>query len=206
MADFNQGAPNTVSRLTQSAQSTQPTTVGEEGNDLPHGSSSVDREQSRERQRVNSTTSQSHTVTPSRGGTLKKRRSLSRKGSLKRELSRRSSRPGSIKGVGLDGQGEHVGDAGSEYNSVFHTPVTTSGSPTEILATRFQGGLSSTPTTLAAHWFGLANHMRYRLAQSTQGLDHLLSRHSKIVRREGEVSAYVVQCHQQYQHPPSVSG
>lgn len=206
MADLNQGAPNTVSRLAQSTQSIQPTTVGEENNGLHHGSSSVDREQSRERQRISSTASQSHTVIPSRGGTLKKRRSLSRKGSLKRELSRRSSRPGSIKGVGLDGQEEHVGDAGSEYNSAFHTPVTTSGSPTEILATRFQGRSTSMSETSATYSSGLANHRLYRLAQSTQGLDHLLSRHSEIVRYQVEVSPYFIQCHQQHQHPTSVSG
>lgn len=32
-----------------------------------------------------------------------------------------------------------VANQGSEMNSAFYTPVTTKGSPTEILANRFQG-------------------------------------------------------------------
>ena len=86
-------------------------------------------------QRTNSTMSQSHTLTPSRGGTLKKRQSLSRKNSLKRSGSRRNSRPGSVRSLtfadGVDGHG-------SEMNSAFYTPVPTTGTPTEILANRFQ--------------------------------------------------------------------
>lgn len=73
--------------------------------------------------------------TPSRSGTLKKRASVKRSGSLKRSGSRRSMRAGSIKGVNFeDEDGSSV-----KHNSVFYTPVPTSGSPTEILANRFQG-------------------------------------------------------------------
>lgn len=83
-----------------------------------------------------STMSQSHTLTPSRGGTLKKRQSLSRKNSLKRSGSRKNSRPGSVKSLTF---ADDVAGHGSEMNSAFFTPVPTTGSPTEILANRFQG-------------------------------------------------------------------
>jgi hypothetical protein len=66
----------------------------------------------------------------SRSNTLKKQKSLSRKTPLKRSGSRKSLAAGSIKGV--TGGNE-------EYNSVFHTPIPTTGTPTEILANRFQG-------------------------------------------------------------------
>lgn len=81
--------------------------------------------------------SQSQTLTPSRGGTLKKRQSLSRKNSLKRSGSRKDSRPGSVKSLTF---AEDVVGLGSEMNSAFFTPVPTTGNPTDILANRFQGG------------------------------------------------------------------
>ncbi|KAF2278382.1 uncharacterized protein EI97DRAFT_431612 [Westerdykella ornata] len=70
---------------------------------------------------------------PARTGTLKKRNSVKRSGSLKRSGSRRSMHAGSIRGVSIDDD-----DQGNEHNSVFYTPVPTSGSPTDILANRFQ--------------------------------------------------------------------
>jgi hypothetical protein len=73
--------------------------------------------------------------TPSRSGTLKKRASVKRSGSLKRSGSKRSVRAGSIKGIEF---AEEDG-TGVKHNSVFYTPVPTSGSPTDILANRFQG-------------------------------------------------------------------
>lgn len=77
------------------------------------------------------------TGTPTRSGTLKKRASVKRSGSLKRSGSRRSVRAGSIKGVNvIDDDEQHDG---AKHNSIFYTPVPTSGSPTEILANRFQG-------------------------------------------------------------------
>jgi hypothetical protein len=72
---------------------------------------------------------------PSRSGTLKKKSSVKRSGSLKRSGSRRSAYAGSIRGVSVED--EERGAA--RENSVFYTPVPTSGSPTEILANRFQG-------------------------------------------------------------------
>ncbi|KAI9834262.1 MAG: hypothetical protein M1819_003100 [Sarea resinae] len=75
---------------------------------------------------------------PSRSGTLKKSASVSRKGSLKRIGSRKSSRAGSVRSLAL-GEKEHYGGAGDdELNSAFATPVPTSGNPTDILAARFQ--------------------------------------------------------------------
>ena len=82
--------------------------------------------------------SQSHTLTPSRGGTLKKRQSLSRKNSLKRSGSRKNSRPASVKSLNF---ADDVVGHESEMNSAFFTPVPTTGSPTDILANRFQGRL-----------------------------------------------------------------
>ncbi|PSN62550.1 hypothetical protein BS50DRAFT_577456 [Corynespora cassiicola Philippines] len=71
---------------------------------------------------------------PSRSGTLKKKSSVKRATSLKRSGSRRSMHAGSIRGVSIEDE-----QRGSDrHNSVFYTPVPTSGSPTEILANRFQ--------------------------------------------------------------------
>ena len=68
----------------------------------------------------------------SRGGTLKKKASVSRKSSIGRSGSRRSLAAGSIAGVGTPG-------AHDDYNSALSTPIPTHGSPTDILANRFQG-------------------------------------------------------------------
>jgi hypothetical protein len=76
-----------------------------------------------------------HGAMPSRGGTLKKKGSLRRTGSLKRSGSRRSIHAGSIHGVSIE-DSDHIS---SKENSVFYTPVPTTGTPTEILANRFQG-------------------------------------------------------------------
>ncbi|XP_014555557.1 hypothetical protein COCVIDRAFT_38760 [Bipolaris victoriae FI3] len=73
-------------------------------------------------------------LTPSRGGTLKKKGSVKRSGSLKRSGSRKSLHAGSIRGVAIDDQERGY----DRENSVFYTPVPTKGSPTEILAERFQ--------------------------------------------------------------------
>lgn len=79
-------------------------------------------------------------VTPSRSGTLKKKSSISRKSSLKRSGSRKSMTAGSIKGVGF--AGDAAGFDPEDYNSALFTPIPTTGSPTEILANRFQGKLA----------------------------------------------------------------
>lgn len=127
--DFAKGAPDTVPPLSQSNPHDQSVHPSEDaGGTLTAGANDM--------HRSDSTMSQSHTLTPSRGGTLKKRQSLSRKNSLKRNGSRKDGRPGSVKSLTF---ADDVGGHGSEMNSAFFTPVPTSGSPTEILANRFQG-------------------------------------------------------------------
>ena len=130
--DFAQGAPNTTSPLSQSEHHNQSGTLGADERGYQLEDNGVDGDM----HRASSTLSQSHTLTPSRGGTLKKKQSVVRKGSLKRASSRRSSAAGSVKSVafGTDGTAE-----GGEMNNAFYTPVPTSGNPTEILANRFQG-------------------------------------------------------------------
>lgn len=75
---------------------------------------------------------------PGRSNTLKKKGSVGagivRRGSLKRSNSRRSIHAGSIKGVAVTDDVK-----GGDESSVFYTPVPTTGTPTEILANRFQG-------------------------------------------------------------------
>jgi hypothetical protein len=71
---------------------------------------------------------------PSRSGTLKKKGSVKRTGSMKRSGSRKSMHVGSIRGVTIDDQERGY----DREDSVFYTPVPTKGSPTEILAERFQ--------------------------------------------------------------------
>jgi hypothetical protein len=73
---------------------------------------------------------------PSRGGTLKKKASLGKKASLRRSGSRKSLRAGSVRSLNL-GEKEKYG--GDDANSAFYVPIPTSGSPTEDLASRFQG-------------------------------------------------------------------
>ncbi|KAL4892639.1 hypothetical protein BDV59DRAFT_37803 [Aspergillus ambiguus] len=79
--------------------------------------------------------SHSRSATPTRSattGTLKKKNSLSKKASIRRSGSRRSMRAGSVRSL--------VGDreSRSDLNSAFYIPIPTEGSPTEVLANRFQ--------------------------------------------------------------------
>jgi hypothetical protein len=87
-----------------------------------------------------STASQARSTTPSRQGTstLRKKASLSKKGSLRRNGSRRSLGAGSVKSLSL-GDREKYPDGTEDVNSVFMVPIPTSGNPTEVLSTRFQG-------------------------------------------------------------------
>ncbi|OJD19724.1 hypothetical protein AJ78_00347 [Emergomyces pasteurianus Ep9510] len=89
--------------------------------------------------RSDSQMSATQSLLPSRAtGTLKKKPSLSKKGSLRRSGSRRSSRAGSVRSLAL-GEKEKYGIVdGDEVNSAFYVPIPTSGSPTDVLAARFQ--------------------------------------------------------------------
>lgn len=100
------------------------------------GSSIVGEPQNGALNRSSSTAStavaQGQTGLPSRNNTLKKKSSIRRTGSLKRSSSRKSLTAGSIKGVNT------TTDDGHDFNSVFHCPIPTQGTPTEVLANRFQ--------------------------------------------------------------------
>lgn len=128
--DYAQGAPMDSSMLSQSA----PYEDGHSADYRPTSSGTDAPELA----------SQSQTQLPSRSGTLKKKASMKRTGSLMRTTSKRSSRAGSVRSMAL-GEKEKYGQS-EETNSIFYTPVPTSGNPTELLATRFQGlSLSSGP-------------------------------------------------------------
>ena len=123
--DFAHVAPIENSMLSQ-------TENPQDFNTSQRGSTLVDSGSGGDIRRSDSTKSQSHTLTPSRGGTLKKKQSLSKKGSVRRTGSRRNSHAGSVKDQQYDGAND------DEMNSAFFTPVPTTGTPTEILANRFQ--------------------------------------------------------------------
>jgi hypothetical protein len=123
------GQPVEASPLSQSAAQ-QNGRFNEEWDASQRGSSIIDGPM----QRSNSAMSQGDTLIPSRGGTLKKKASLRRTGSLKKSSSRRSSRAGSVRSLALQTPADI-----DEMHSAFFSPVPTSGNPTEILANRFQG-------------------------------------------------------------------
>ena len=137
--DFARGAPDNSSPLSKSVEQAQHAEPYEDlDTDLTQqGSSTLGGDSDGGLRRGNSTMSQSHTLTPSRGGTLKKRQSLKKKSSLRRSASGKGSRPGSIRSFG--GEKETYAEDHPEINNAFFTPVPTTGSPTEILANRFQG-------------------------------------------------------------------
>lgn len=115
-----QGAPMESSPLSQSA--------GHQEHDLD---TTIDG------QRPDSQMSQSQTLLPSRGGTLKKKGSLKKSGSIRRSVSHRSSRAGSVRSLSLGEKEKYAGT--EEMKSAFYSPVPTHGNPTELLANRFQG-------------------------------------------------------------------
>lgn len=136
-SDFAPDVPESLPLQTQFAQQSYPSRFTE-GLDTSQQGSSIIGADGTDLRRRDPTISQSLAALPSRGGTLKKKRSLSRKGSVKRSSSKRASRSGSLMGVGLDGRDDYAGDFGDEMNSAFFTPVPVTGNPTEILANRFQ--------------------------------------------------------------------
>jgi hypothetical protein len=129
--------PADASPLSQSLQRHESTRVGrfEENFDARTRGSSVLGDGDLPERSASRASTLNQGAAPSRSGTLKKRNSVKRTGSLKRSGSRRSMHAGSIRGVNMDDDTE---PAAGKHNSVFYTPVPTSGSPTEILANRFQ--------------------------------------------------------------------
>lgn len=124
------GNPSEASPLSQSTSQPNNGRFHEEWDASRRGSSILDGPV----HRSNSVMSQGDTLIPTRGGTLKKKASLKRGSSLRRSGSRRSSRAGSVRSLALQPSGDIDG-----INSAFVSPVPTSGSPTDILANRFQG-------------------------------------------------------------------
>ncbi|RYC57181.1 hypothetical protein CHU98_g9028 [Xylaria longipes] len=124
------------------------------------------RSQSPNVQRANSTSSRSeiitsdsasaHGISLSRGNTLKKKNSLRRSASLKRSSSRRSMKAGSVRSLAL--QSSHQPD---EIHSAFYCPVPTSGTPTEVLAQRFQSWRKILKD-LIAYFREIQNHYEHR--------------------------------------------
>lgn len=92
-------------------------------------------------QRSASTMNPSRAPTPTKGGggTLKKKSSLSKRGSLRRSGSRKSMRAGSVRSLALGDREKYAVDGDEDANSAFYIPVPTTGNPTEVLAERFQG-------------------------------------------------------------------
>jgi len=115
-------------------------------------------------QRSNSVMSQGDSIMPSRAGTLKKKASIQRTGSMKRSGSRRSSRAGSVRSLALQPSGDI-----DELQSAFYSPVPTTGNPTEILANRFQG-ISQFNLRAVRRLI----HSQSSLAQSPQGSHYIL--------------------------------
>ena len=128
--DFTQGNPEPTSPLSQSMN--QNTGVFTEDFEASRRGSSVLHDGAVGVDRANSTSTTAVPASaPSRGGTLKKRNSVKRASSLKRSSSKRSLQAGSLAGFGGV-------DSNKEFNSAFSTPIPTSGTPTDVLANRFQ--------------------------------------------------------------------
>ena len=140
VADFAQGAPKDSSPLSQSVRH-DPAARFHENFDTGRQSSTLVDGNGKEPElyRSGSMVSQSNTLAPSRGGTLKKRQSVKRSGSIKRSSSRKSLRPGSVTSLALGDREKYSDGQGDELWSAFYTPVPTTGNPTDILADRFQG-------------------------------------------------------------------
>ena len=132
------GAPVETSPLAMSEHPMHPGPSKDDFNISRRNSSMIDSNVGGDLNRTSSTMSQSQTLTPSRGGTLKKRVSVSRKASLKRSGSRKASEPGSVR-LPQGGKESFPEVDGAEINNAFFIPVPTTGNPTDILVNRFQG-------------------------------------------------------------------
>lgn len=128
--DFAQGNPNPTSPLSQSMN--QNTGVFTEEFEASQRGSSLINDGAGGMDRTHSTSTTAVPASaPSRNNTLKKRNSIKRASSLKRSSSKRSLKAGSLAGFGGV-------DSNKEFNSAFSTPIPTQGTPTDILANRFQ--------------------------------------------------------------------
>ncbi|PLB50246.1 PH domain protein [Aspergillus steynii IBT 23096] len=87
---------------------------------------------------VSQMSSRSATPTRSGTGTLKKKSSLSKRGSMRRSGSKRSLRAGSVRSLVLGDKEKYGVEGADDQNSAFYIPIPTDGTPTEVLANRFQ--------------------------------------------------------------------
>jgi len=108
--------------------------------------------------------SQSQTMVSSPRGTLKKKSSLRHGGSVKRSGSKKETYAGSVKSLKL-GEKEKY-EPKPEHNSAFYCPVPITGSPTDLLADRFQGKRRPTSEELQL--------TSASMAKSVEGLNCLL--------------------------------
>ena len=138
VADFASGKPNDSGPLSQSVQQGKADDLHDGVDPFRRFATPAHDAASPDTHGESSNLSQSQTLTPSRGGTLKKRQSLRKKNSVKRSMSGRLSRTNSMKSLVGSEKEAYSGEHASELNNVFFTPVPTSGSPTEMLANRFQ--------------------------------------------------------------------
>lgn len=129
VSDFAHGNPSVSSPL---SQSTGPQGAFKEDFDASQRGSSLTDDGSAGLNRSASTASTAvPAAAPSRSNTLKKKSSVRRTGSLKHSSSKRSLKAGSTAGFGGV-------ENNKDYNTAFSTPIPTTGTPTEILADRFQ--------------------------------------------------------------------
>lgn len=140
-ADFAQGGLTDTSPLSRLIQQPHLSRLDDGADGSRLGSTLQDGAAATDARRPTSAMSQSNTLTPSRGGTLKKKQSLSRRGSLKRSTSMKSIGAGDVRDRGKRADAED-----DEMNSVFFMPVPTHGNPTDILANRFQGRVCQLPS------------------------------------------------------------
>ncbi|MCJ1310981.1 hypothetical protein MMC25_004650 [Agyrium rufum] len=136
------GAPTDSSPLSQPVRQQGGNLLSDNQPESQRNSTLLDDEtdaQDGDMNRADSALSQSNTLLPSRGGTLKKKQSLKKSNSLvRRSGSRRSLRAGSVQSLALGEKEKSADGQGDEFNSAFYTPVPTTGNPTEVLAARFQ--------------------------------------------------------------------
>ncbi|KAJ2896291.1 hypothetical protein MKZ38_005693 [Zalerion maritima] len=104
----------------------------------------------------------------SRKNTLKKKSSMRRNASLKRSSSRRSMKAGSVRSLALQSSSDP-----DEQHSAFYCPVPTTGSPTDLLATRFQGWRKILKD-LITYFRDVQNHYDHR-GKSLQKLSNSLN-------------------------------
>ena len=111
----------------------------------------------------------------------KKKTSFTRKASVRRNGSRRSLRPGSVKSLHL-GDKEKYAAAGGDFNSAFYVPIPTSVHPTDVLAERFQCSFFFFFfSSIVVLFCLLIRTLIYSLAQGLERLDCLLQGPPKII-------------------------